>query len=93
MATITIIDTGKKIEATPAVSLLNILLREGIKINHLCGGKALCVTCRVTVREGMRNLSPVSGREQARLEAAKAKPGQRLACQAYIKGDISISIP
>ncbi len=84
---------GTSVEASSAVSLLNNLLRSGIKINHVCGGKALCGTCRVTILSGMENLSPVLSSERKRLQAVKARENQRLACQTYVKGDISIEIP
>lgn len=84
---------GVTVETTSAVSVLNSLLRAGIKINHFCGGKAVCGTCRYTVLSGMENISPLREDEKKRLEAVKAKPGQRLACQTYIRGNIEIDIP
>ena len=93
MPLITVSGTDYVIEASPAVSLLNTLLQAGVKISHLCGGKAVCGTCRVSVIKGAGNLSPVKEAERKRLEAVKAKPDQRLACQTYVKGDIEIRIP
>jgi len=93
MPLITVSGTDYVLEASPAVSLLNILLQAGIKISHLCGGKAVCGTCRVSVISGAENLSPVKKAERIRLDEVKAKPDQRLACQTYVKGDIEIRIP
>ncbi|MCP5515043.1 MAG: (2Fe-2S)-binding protein [Spirochaetales bacterium] len=93
MPVIKIANSGQTINASPAVSILNILLREGIRINHLCGGKAVCGTCRITIISGMENLSAVSEKERGRLDAIKAKTNQRLACQTYVKGDAEIEIP
>ena len=93
MPVITVKNTGKSFSASPAVSLLNSLLREGIRINHFCGGKAACGTCRITVLSGSENLSPPGNSEKKRLEAVKAKADQRLACQSYLYDDILIEIP
>ncbi|MDX9800858.1 MAG: 2Fe-2S iron-sulfur cluster-binding protein [Spirochaetia bacterium] len=93
MPIIKITNTGQSINASSAISILNILLREGIRINHFCGGKAVCGTCGITIVQGMENLSAVSGKERGRLDAIKAKSNQRLACQTYVKGDVEIKIP
>ncbi len=84
---------GIKIQTTSAVSVLNSLLKAGIRINHLCGGKAACGTCLYTVLSGMKNISPLLEAEKSRLVAEKAKPGQRLACQSWVSGNIEIDIP
>ncbi len=93
MPVIKIANSGQSINASPSVSILNILLREGIRINHLCGGKAVCGTCRITIISGMENLSAVSEKEKGRLDAIKAGANQRLACQTYVKSDVEIKIP
>lgn len=93
MPLITVSGTDYVLESSPAVSLLNTLLKAGVKINHMCGGKAVCGTCRISVITGAENLSPVKETEREKLESVSAKPGQRLACQTYVKGDIEIRIP
>ena len=57
-------------------------------LNHSCGGHARCGTCLVTVEEGAENLSPVGATEARILKVLKAKPGQRLGCQAWASGDV-----
>lgn len=81
------------VETTPAVSLLNSLVKEGIPIRHDCGGKALCGTCRIRILAGERSLNPVGDRERTRLEAVGAGPGERLACQSHAFRDVDIEIP
>ena len=78
------------VSTDPSESLLTSLLKAGQRIRHDCGGKVLCGTCRVRVTEGGRSLSPVQDRERARLEAAGAGPGERLACQAHAARDVVI---
>ena len=84
------------LEGNAAVSILNILLRNGIAVSHLCGGKAVCGTCRIRILEGEKNLSPMREVERVRLLHGR-KDGSlpkdvRLACQTYARGDITIQV-
>jgi len=76
-------------------SLLYSLLAGGISLEHECGGKLACATCRVIVREGLEHLDPPDDEELDMLErAGVAHPGVRLACQAIAAGaDVAIEIP
>jgi ferredoxin len=82
----------REAETSPVFSLLNALTREGVRIRHDCGGKALCGTCRVRVVSGASGLSPVGERERARLDAVGAAPDERLACQSHAVRDVEIEI-
>ncbi len=92
MASIRIQNTGRMVKASAAISILNALMREGVQIKHVCGGKALCGTCRFKVIDGHRFLSPIKKREQIRLDALGNPIDVRLACQTYTFGDITIEI-
>jgi len=81
-----------EIEASPALSLLNSLLRAGVRIRHDCGGKALCGTCAVRVLAGEGGLSPVGPQEAARLAAGDRPAGYRLACQAHAIRDVELEV-
>lgn len=83
----------RSVETTPTLSLLNALTREGVRIRHDCGGKALCGTCRVRVVSGASALSPVGERERGRLRAVAAAADERLACQTHAFRDVEIEIP
>ena len=97
MAKLTVIHTGISeevvLETSAAISILNTLLRAGVQINHRCGGKAQCGTCRIRVLEGSEHLSPIGDREERRLVSVPADEGVRLACQTYLFGDVTIEIP
>ena len=93
MSKITILNTGKSIETSAAISILNTLLRQGVQIQHRCGGKAECGTCRVRIVEGAKTLSPMLERERVRLQAVDAPPDFRLPCQTYTFGEVTIEIP
>lgn len=80
------------VPSSPAVSLLNLLLRSGVPIHTVCGGRARCGRCLVRVLSGAQNLSPRRAAEQRRLEALGAGPDMRLACQSYTRGEVEIQI-
>lgn len=85
-----------EVPLSPVVSVLNLLLREGIPIPHSCGGKALCGTCRVRVvsEEGKPvPLNGISSREAQRLGSLNLGPSYRLACQIYARSSVTIEIP
>jgi len=66
-------------------NLLSGLLKKELKILKECGGRGLCSTCHVYIKEGMESLSPLNRREQRTLEViTTAKLYSRLACQARV---------
>jgi ferredoxin len=93
MAKIRIRGVGAVVASSSAVSLLNSLLAEGLRIRHDCGGKALCGTCAVRIVDGADGLSPIGPLEAGRLEASGRTAGFRLACQARAWRDVDIEIP
>jgi ferredoxin len=85
-----------EVPLSPVVSVLNLLLREGIPIPHSCGGKALCGTCRVRVVSDKGKPAPINGmgpREAERLGSLHLDPPYRLACQIYARSSVTIEIP
>ncbi|MFW5727312.1 MAG: 2Fe-2S iron-sulfur cluster-binding protein [Spirochaetia bacterium] len=88
--------SNEKIPISPAISVLNTLLQNGVRISHLCGGKAVCGTCRIKILAGEEYLSPMQEAERVRLTSGTGKneppPHTRLACQTYARGDIKIKI-
>jgi ferredoxin, 2Fe-2S len=93
MAKITVSGSGRVVEASPAVSMLNALLGDGVAIHHDCGGRAQCGTCRVRILSGGATLRPKTEAEIGRLEVVGAAPDERLACQAHAFRDVEIEIP
>lgn len=65
-----------------------------IDIDHFCGGRCSCSTCRVVVPESSRAmLSRRDMNEEAVLGPKAVSRGDRLACQARIVGPVTVSIP
>ena len=72
------------------VNLLEAATEAGVAIAHLCGGRAVCSTCRVRIIEGHDALN-----DRTRAEAAMATrldfPDEiRLACQTDVKGSVRL---
>jgi ferredoxin len=73
-------------------SVLAAASKGEVALDHRCGGHARCGTCLVTVEAGDDQLSPMGPAEARILKILKAKPGQRLGCQAWAKGDVTCRI-
>ena len=73
-----------------ASTLLDISLENKIPHLHECGGNGRCTTCRVRVLDGYQHLSPPTSLERNMAHFRKWDPSIRLACQCYIRGDVSV---
>lgn len=78
---------GKEIEARRGERLLDAILRAGVDHRHLCGGRGFCTSCRVEVLSG-QGLSPTTSLERERLGELAGRV--RLACQCFVRGDVSV---
>lgn len=68
----------------------------GFLISTRCGGVADCKTCQVYLLEGddgETGLGPPSEVETHALQALKASPRTRLACQAVVIADVTLQVP
>ncbi|MEX8518149.1 MAG: 2Fe-2S iron-sulfur cluster-binding protein [Leptothrix sp. (in: b-proteobacteria)] len=88
MPTLTIMPSGKTIDAAPGTTLLQAILDAGEKLLSKCGGEAKCGACHLFVQEGRKSLTRPTPDENAKLDAT---PGigskSRLACQAKLGND------
>lgn len=76
-------------------NILSALLDNELNVLKECGGRGLCATCHVYIKNGMDSLSPVSRREQRTLEViTTASPNSRLACQALVMNEgVVVEVP
>jgi ferredoxin len=66
-------------------NLLSVLINKDLDVLRECGGRGMCATCHVYVKQGTEGLSPISRREQRTLEViTSCQPNSRLACQARV---------
>ncbi|WP_108681256.1 2Fe-2S iron-sulfur cluster-binding protein [Methyloceanibacter sp. wino2] len=82
MPTLTIMPSGKTIEANEGANVLEVLLGAGEPINHKCEGKAECGSCHIFVQEGRKGISRMTPEENAKLDTIIGVGSKsRLACQ------------
>ncbi len=76
-------------------NVLSALLINELNVLPECGGRGICATCHVYIKNGMESLSPLNRREQRTLEAVpQAQPNSRLACQARVIGEgVVVEVP
>jgi 2Fe-2S ferredoxin len=76
-----------------AGSILDVLLANGIHLEHACGGNCACTTCHVIVKHGFETLSEPEENELDLLDKAPGlTPTSRLGCQAIVKDDVEITV-
>jgi len=68
-------------------SLLDAARHAGLPLASSCRGAGLCDACRVSIPEGVANLSAPTTREQER----RLGPGERLGCQALVLGPVTVT--
>jgi 2Fe-2S ferredoxin len=77
-------------------SILDIARKNGIDLDHACGGVCACATCHVIIREGMDATNEPTDDEEDELDQAYGLTSQsRLGCQCVPDGtrDIVVEIP
>jgi ferredoxin len=76
-------------------NLLSVLINKDLDVLKECGGRGMCATCHVYVKDGMDALTPTNRREQRTLEViTSCKPNSRLACQARVIGSgVVVELP
>lgn len=76
-------------------NLLSGLLQNELKVMQECGGRGICSTCHIYIKEGMESLSPTNRREKRTLGLiTTCKVNSRLACQARVMGQgVVVELP
>lgn len=70
----------------PNETILDAALSAGIPLFHVCGGRAMCSTCRILVIEGEEFLTPRNAPESLLNDQMHFPPNVRLACQTSVTG-------
>jgi ferredoxin, 2Fe-2S len=86
---------GKVLHADTGMVLIEVLLKNGIDIEHACEKSCACTTCHVIIREGFGSLIPAEDMEEDMLDKAwGVEPTSRLSCQAMVSDqDLVVEIP
>jgi len=77
----------------PGTTLLEAALEVALSLDHFCGGNCSCGTCRVEVIQGDGFLSHPRPDEALVLGPVALDAGDRLACQAQVRGPVEVRIP
>ncbi len=73
--------------------VIEIIHENGIDWMHACGKKGRCTSCKIIVKSGDENLSPMNESELGFRTLGRLKANERLACQAeLIKGDVVVRV-
>jgi 2Fe-2S ferredoxin len=86
---------GRVLQAEPGTVLIEVLLKNGIEIEHACEKSCACTTCHVVLREGFSSLKTAEEAEEDLLDKAWGlEPTSRLSCQAVVgEHDLIVEIP
>jgi 2Fe-2S ferredoxin len=86
---------GLEIDAETGASICDLLLKNGIEIEHACEKSCACTTCHVVVRAGFDSLDAPEEKEEDLLDKAWGlEATSRLSCQAKLRdADLVIEIP
>jgi ferredoxin len=85
-------DGAKAVTAEEDSNLLRVSIREQGGIPFKCGG-GICGTCRCRIEQGLEHADAVKPRERKHLSDEEISQGWRMACQTYVKGDVTVSWP
>lgn len=86
---------GKDTAIATNTNLLSVLLQNDLEVAQECGGRGICATCHVYLKEGEASVSPMTRREQRTLEViTSCRRDSRLACQAKVIGEgVVVELP
>lgn len=85
---------GRSTPARVGATLLETAKLAGFDLRSYCGGNCSCGTCRVEIVSGADMLSRLQPMERLVLGMAAERRGDRLACQAQVKGGrVVVKVP
>ena len=85
---------GAAVNVPIGATLLAALQAAGHDWMHACGAKGRCTTCRLRLKTGQENLSPLTAAELRYQAAGRLQPDERLTCQAQLPaGDVTGRVP
>ena len=86
---------GAVLEAEAGETVLNVVLKNNIDVEHACEKVCACTTCHMVIREGFDSLEESDELEDDMLDKAWGlEPESRLGCQAIVANeDLVVEIP
>jgi ferredoxin, 2Fe-2S len=86
---------GAVLEADTGETVLNVILKNDIGLEHACEKVCACTTCHVILREGFDSVEESDELEDDLLDKAWGlEPDSRLSCQVIVADeDLVVDIP
>ena len=95
--------SGKRGRFPVGTPVLEAARQLGVYVESVCGGRATCGRCQVSVQEGRfakhgitssnAHLSPIGPKEERYDRVRRLPEGRRLSCSALIMGDLVVDVP
>lgn len=95
--------SGKRGRFPVGTPILDAARSLGVYVESVCGGRATCGRCQVSVQEGnfakhkivssSDHISPIGPKEQRYASVRELPDGRRLSCSSQILGDLVIDVP
>ena len=83
--------SGRTVRIPPGTLLSDATRAAGLPLAAACDDEGVCGHCRLTVSEGAEHLDPPAEHEARRLDEIGAGPNERLACQAKVRGAVTVA--
>lgn len=90
--TVTFLPFGASVRIPAGRSLLDAAHDCGVPMPSLCGGRCVCMECRIIVEHGREHVNPVTVLERSKVGDVFAIMNERLACQTTVTGDVTVTI-
>ena len=96
MPKIRILPLDREVDAQAGQTIMAAAHDSGLYWPTTCGGQAICTTCLCRIEAGAENLDDIGRAElktmtEERPEAMVRKNNLRLACQARVSGDVTVT--
>ncbi len=88
---VTFVPLGLTAAAKANETVLDVARRAGAPLGNSCGGVGVCARCRVRVLSGAGNLSAPTSVELRFGSARGFAEDERMACQAVVTGDCTVT--
>ena len=93
MPTVRFVPLGLEKEIRTGATILAAANQVNIAIGQSCNGDGICGWCKVAIVEGKDHVAPPTPLERRLMENKEFLPGERAACLARVKGDITVTTP
>lgn len=77
-------------DANPEQNLMQNVLEHGLPVASSCNGDGVCAKCKMTINNGLQNLTPETEVETFLKSKFKLAKNVRISCQTFVKGDVEV---